>query len=232
MAPVEQQTTRPLSKISSFIIDNDGFLILNNRPLTSEIQELGNEGIPFDIPQKWTYSTVDSYIMDILSFHDSRLQNQPNSIKSMSDFLTQASYWHITSLVDLKYACSLPIEMVHPLYWLTTTAVDRIVPEEYNQQRLEFKTLLTEEEGSWGMGTFWYCLALTTPSGMCNIFRKQIQPCLIARSTDDDDPNTPDRSLEFMPWYWARNIVSIYRRKEADKRAYDVRLQQEFESSR
>ncbi|KAL3469037.1 hypothetical protein BJX99DRAFT_242199 [Aspergillus californicus] len=278
----------PLSKIGSFIIDNDGFLLLNNRPLSFEIQELENEGIPVDIPQNWTYSTVDSYIMDILSFHDSRLQNQPNAIKSMSDFLTQASClatmrtvsplffqrhlrrgpfifsltdlhpsnifvdknWHITSLVDLEYGCSLPIEMVHPPYWLTTTAVDQIVPEKYNQQRLEFMTLLIKEEEqycssgiselklssamgtSWDMGTFWYSLGLTTPSAMCNIFRKQIRPCLIARSMDDDDPNTPDHSLEFMPWYWARDIAAICRRKLEDKRAYDVALQHKFKDSR
>ncbi|KAL2864971.1 uncharacterized protein BJX67DRAFT_389567 [Aspergillus lucknowensis] len=275
----------PLSKIGSFIIDNNGFLLLNNRPLSLQIQELENENIPVDIPQNWTYSTVESYVADILSFHDSRLRCQPNAINDMPDFLYQASClatmrtvlplffqrrlrrgpfifsltdlhpsnifvdenWHITSLVDLEYACSLPIELIQPPYWLTTLAVDRIVPEEYNKQRLEFMTILNEEEEccysfdkgelrlssimgtAWNMGTFWYSLALTTPSGLFNIFRNQIKPCFIANRPEDNDPEETDHSLEFMPWYWARNLAAIYGRKEADKRAYDQQLQREFE---
>ncbi|KAL2810933.1 hypothetical protein BDW59DRAFT_177109 [Aspergillus cavernicola] len=277
----------PLAKIGSFVIDNDGFLLLNNRPLSFEIQELENEGIPVDIPQNWTYSTVDSYVMDILSFHDSRLRNQPNAVNNMTDFLYQASClatmrtvsplffqrhlrrgpfifsltdlhpsnifvdenWQIVSLVDLEYACSLPIEMVQPPHWLTTMAVDQIVPEEYNQQRLEFMTLLTAEEEryyssskgelslsstmgtTWSMGTFWYSLALTTPNGLFNIFRNQIKRRFIAHSPDNNDPDEADHSLEFMPWYWARNIAAIYGRKEADKRVYNIQLQHEFEGS-
>jgi predicted unusual protein kinase regulating ubiquinone biosynthesis (AarF/ABC1/UbiB family) len=54
--------------------------------------------------------------------------------------------WHITSLVDFEYAFPLPIKMIHPPHWFTTLAVDRIVPEGYNQQRLEFMTILTAEE--------------------------------------------------------------------------------------
>lgn len=81
----------PLSKIGSFIIDNDGCLLLNNRPLSLQIHELENENIPVDIPQRWTYSTVDLYVADILSFHDSRLRGQPNAVNDMPDFLYQAS---------------------------------------------------------------------------------------------------------------------------------------------
>lgn len=62
----------PLPKIGSFIIDQNGFLHLTNRPLSIEIQDLENEEIP-TIPRDYTYSTVNSYVMDILSIHDSRL---------------------------------------------------------------------------------------------------------------------------------------------------------------
>ena len=274
----------PLSKIGSFIIDDNGFLQLNNRPLSIQIQELENENIPVDIQRNCTYSTVDTYVSDILSLHDSRLLYQPNAINDSSDFLYQASClatmrtvfhsffnrrfrhgpfifsltdlhpsnilvdedWHITSLVDLEYACSLPIEMIHPPHWFTTLAVDRIVPEEYNQQRLEFMTILTTEEccyspgkgelglssimgTAWKKGTFWYSLALTTPSGLFTIFRNHIKPCFIAHRPEDNNPEEVDHSLEFMPWYWARNLAAIYRRKLADKREYDDQLRREFE---
>jgi hypothetical protein len=41
--------------------------------------------------------------------------------------------WYITLLIDLEWACSLPIEMLYPPYWLTGMAVDRIEPYKYNK---------------------------------------------------------------------------------------------------
>lgn len=41
----------PLLKIGSFVLDENGFLTLSNRPLTLEIQQLENEHIAVDIPQ-------------------------------------------------------------------------------------------------------------------------------------------------------------------------------------
>lgn len=57
----------PLPKIGSSVVDEEGFLRLNNRPLTPEIQDSENEHIPVDISRDFTYSTMDTYINDILS---------------------------------------------------------------------------------------------------------------------------------------------------------------------
>lgn len=81
----------PLPRIGSFIIDNDGFVRLENRPLSLEIQQLENEGIDVDIPRGFTYSTVDSYVLDILSMHDSRLRQQPNAVNDIGDSIFQMS---------------------------------------------------------------------------------------------------------------------------------------------
>lgn len=75
-----------LSRIGPFIIDNDGFICLKNRLLSLGIQDLENERIPTDIPQDYTYSTADSYVVDILSLHDSRLRHQPNAINDLADY--------------------------------------------------------------------------------------------------------------------------------------------------
>lgn len=47
--------------------------------------------------------------------------------------------WHITSLVDLEWMCTLPIEMYRSPTWLTDKAVDEIAceAEEYNITRAE-----------------------------------------------------------------------------------------------
>ncbi|KAE8155014.1 hypothetical protein BDV25DRAFT_170329 [Aspergillus avenaceus] len=84
-------TRIPLPKIGSFIIDNDGFLRLANRPLSIEIHQLENEKIPTGIPRNYTYSTVDSYIVDILGFHDNRFRYQPNAVNNLGDCAYQLS---------------------------------------------------------------------------------------------------------------------------------------------
>lgn len=80
----------PLPKIGSFVIDNNGFLRLANRPLFLGVHELENERIPIDIPRDRIYSTVDSYVGDVLSVHDSRLENQPNAINDLMDYAYQS----------------------------------------------------------------------------------------------------------------------------------------------
>jgi hypothetical protein len=75
----------PLPQIGSFSIDSGGFLCLNNRPLSIEIQELENEKVSIDIPRDCTYSSVESYVADILCTHDSRLRDQPNAVNNIQD---------------------------------------------------------------------------------------------------------------------------------------------------
>lgn len=48
-------------------------------------QMLENEGIPSGIPQQRTYSSVEPYISDLLSFQDNKLLYQPNSIHDQAD---------------------------------------------------------------------------------------------------------------------------------------------------
>lgn len=76
---------------------------------------------------------------------------------------------------------------------------------------------------AWGMGTFWYSLALSSPTGLFAVFDKELQP----RFTE----KCPDHNAfhEIMPWYWAKDIVSILTLKLADRKDYDIRLRQAFE---
>lgn len=80
----------PVPKIGSFIIDDEGFIKLTNRPLAMEIHELEAQHIPVNIPVNMTYSMVDSYIIDMLALHDSRLIHQPNAINDRPDGICQA----------------------------------------------------------------------------------------------------------------------------------------------
>lgn len=277
-----------LPAIGSFVIDDAGFLQLKNRPLSLGIHELENEEIPTDIPRNYTYSTVDSYVTDLLGTHDSRLRNQPNAINDIGDYLYQTSAltamraifplffqrnlrrgpfvfaltdlhqsnifvdrnWHITALVDLEWGCSRPIEMIQPPHWLTNRAVDQMDSGEYDEIRTEFMEILIAEEEqfscgrvgeheaeeitpqlsvvmkrAWETGTFWYTLALSSPSGLFALFDKYIQCKLTGKCKDHSAFH------EIMPWYWAQDITSIFARKRSDKEYYDIRLRQAFDDA-
>ena len=153
--------------------------------------------------------------------------------------------WNVTALVDLEWGCSQPIEMAHPPYWLTNKAVDQMVSDEYDEIRKEFMEILTTEEKrveetkqedatpklstimnqTWESGTFWYSYALSSPTGLFALFDKYIQPRLTAKSSDHGAFH------EIMPWYWAKDMTSVFVRKLSDKKEYDIRLRQAFEDA-
>ena len=93
----------PLPLIGSFIIDDKGFLRLGNRPLSLEIHDFENEQIPVHIPRDFTYSTVDSYVVDILALHDSRLHHQPNAINDVEDGLFQMAALTIMKTISSRF---------------------------------------------------------------------------------------------------------------------------------
>ncbi|KAE8146929.1 hypothetical protein BDV25DRAFT_161499 [Aspergillus avenaceus] len=78
-------------RIGSLTIDNEGVIKLANRPLTLRIQHLENESVPTDIDRGLTYPTVDTYLLDLLACHDSRLKHSPNSIRDSFDGQAQLS---------------------------------------------------------------------------------------------------------------------------------------------
>ncbi|KAL1854188.1 hypothetical protein Plec18170_004952 [Paecilomyces lecythidis] len=158
--------------------------------------------------------------------------------------------WHITALVDLEWTCARPVEFIRTPTWLTNQAVDEIAetPDEYDKIRAEFlENLRTEEDRSgftglvgnnpetrlsaimkkgWESGTFWYSLALASPTGLFSVFYKQIQPRFLRYCRDDDGCDT---FHQVMPWYWSQDFVKIGARKLSDKKEYDIWLREEFQ---
>ncbi|PYH81522.1 hypothetical protein BO82DRAFT_374721 [Aspergillus uvarum CBS 121591] len=113
--------------------------------------------------------------------------------------------WDATCLVDLEWTCALPVEMVRPPYWLTNMGVDELVASESDPVCTEFMDALVAEEKAiavtashsnksppllseimqkaWATGTFWYTLALFSPSGLFMIFKQHVRP-LFAKIRD------------------------------------------------
>lgn len=112
---------------------------------------------------------------------------------------------NITCLIDLESASSRPIEMASPPYRLTNKGVDQLVSAECDAIRTEFIGILAAKERelwpatsrmvsnrevlprlsdvmnqTWATGTFWYTLALSSPSRLFRIFHEYIRPLFCA----------------------------------------------------
>jgi hypothetical protein len=262
-------------RIGSFIIDHQGYISLSNRPLTLRLQWLENEGIPTNTGRQTTYSTLDSYVLDLLSYHDNRLIHQPNSISSVTDGRKQMAAialmrsvlpqflvsrqgpfiftltdlhqsnifvdqdWHITSLIDLEWACSLPVEMQQPPHWMTGRDVDDLTEdalEEFDRARNEFMTIYQQEEEhsaaqglgrsqimqrSWQLGGFWYFHALATTKGFYNLYLQHIQPRF-----------SQDLPFEEVSSFWRQDAEQILQSKLDDRQEYLRRLDEAAISQR
>lgn len=146
--------------------------------------------------------------------------------------------WNIKYVIDLEWACAKPIEMLHPPEWLTSQAVDEINDDAYNTQRLEFMSVLQEEEqrmcgGSdsisktmhqgWSNGTFWYSLALQSPTGIFSIFYDRIQPQF--ERSHATDPNFYRISYP----YFTTDAHAFIAHKLQQRADYDRQLRTEFD---
>lgn len=81
----------PFPRIGSLTMDDRGVVSLTNRPLTLQLHQLENEGIPTHIPRSLTYPSSDTYLADLLACHDSRIRHRPNSVLDQEDAWAQLS---------------------------------------------------------------------------------------------------------------------------------------------
>ncbi|KKK20159.1 hypothetical protein P175DRAFT_0433956 [Aspergillus ochraceoroseus IBT 24754] len=145
--------------------------------------------------------------------------------------------WNIKCLVDLEWVCSHPVEMIHPPYWLTNQAIDLINRDDYEILHKEFMEAFSKEEmkikppvclcpilqQGWERGTFWYSLALSSPTALFKIFYDFIQPMF---SKVHDDPAFWQITMP----YWTFNTYGFIQHKLKDKEQYDALLREAFES--
>ncbi|EEH09928.1 conserved hypothetical protein [Histoplasma capsulatum G186AR] len=229
-------TKVPQPRIGSWTIDNDGRISLSNRPMLCHLHQLENWAIPSGIARNMTYTSSDSFYLDLLASHDNRLQYQRNAAYSEEDARAQAKDlvlmraslhkftdrylhngpfimqltdmhasnifidkdWNIKHIIDLEWACSLPLGDLLPPFWLTGMGVDQIKGPEYERFRAsyeKFTEIFEQEETGIPLphngnlysramamrsaledGRYWYLNALQTPKGLFNLFRTHLEP--------------------------------------------------------
>ncbi|KAG6007740.1 hypothetical protein E4U21_005579 [Claviceps maximensis] len=79
----------PQPRIGSFRFHADGTITLSNRPLTTALAILENDGSPPCISRDRTYTSTESYVSDMLSFHAGRLSTHPNVAMDGDDLRTE-----------------------------------------------------------------------------------------------------------------------------------------------
>ncbi|CZS99684.1 hypothetical protein WAI453_002381 [Rhynchosporium graminicola] len=154
--------------------------------------------------------------------------------------------WNITSLIDLEWACSLPLQFQCPPYWLSGRGIDQIEPgsdsfEEFQQLVGEFIDVFEREERAllgagqklqqapmmrrcWESGAFWYFQALNSPKGLLSVFTEHIQRrfcpphCEMAIFDQVVSP------------YWRVGAVDVIERKIEEESRYKERIKEYFES--
>ncbi|KAK2764342.1 hypothetical protein FQN54_009035 [Arachnomyces sp. PD_36] len=182
-------------------------------------------------------------------FFDCELQGGP-FVLTFTDLHTSNLFvdddWNITNVIDLEWACARPIEMQHPPYWLTNQAVDKVDEAQYGEVHNEYMDIFRQEEKkmieipekkteelfftellkrSWENGTFWFCWALDSPTGLHHVFYHRIRP----RYRALDETAFEDEFHCVAPTFWSRDAVDLIISKAEDKREYDKQLRDAFQ---
>lgn len=171
------------------------------------------------------------FVFTLTDLHQSNIFVDPN--------------WRVKCIIDLEWACSLPVEMQHPPYWLSGRAVDELTKDEdieaFTRLHKEFMDLFEEEERllsprstdhgalcradimrtGWKVGNFWYFQCLDSPKGIYNLFLQHIQPRFAASHHAKFD--------EVVAPYWATDADTVVATKIKDFEVYTDQLRKAFD---
>ncbi|PYH92100.1 hypothetical protein BO71DRAFT_411241 [Aspergillus ellipticus CBS 707.79] len=151
--------------------------------------------------------------------------------------------WHITCLIDLEWACSFPVELQTPPYWLSGRPIDDI---EHGEHLQTFEKIVTEfinafEEQEvklrgttafqaqvikdcWERGGFWYFQAAHSPKGLLRVFNEHIQGRFCEEHCTQ---RVFDRTVS--P-YWCVGADDVIQKKINEEAEYKDRLRKRFDS--
>ncbi|QPH15930.1 hypothetical protein C2857_000462 [Epichloe festucae Fl1] len=93
----------PQARIGSFQFHNDGTVALTNRYLSCSLAILENDGAPRSIQRDHLHSCTDSFVSDLLTFHDGRFLTQPNAAFSENDCRGQMAVKSLLRAISHRY---------------------------------------------------------------------------------------------------------------------------------
>ncbi|KAL5336614.1 hypothetical protein BJX70DRAFT_400402 [Aspergillus crustosus] len=202
--------------------------------IVSLAKELENLNVLSGVARNTTYTSADTFCLDLLDGHDNRLRHQANAaldnaksqavdlvlMRSMLSHFTDRSLrdgpyvmhltdmhisnifldkdWNIKHIIDLEWACSVPLEHALAPCWLTDNQADELTGAEYEEfekhyrlltdciRKQETDALIQYNGTAYSLAAtmdrvlekkhYWYLIALRTLKGLFNIFSRQLQP--------------------------------------------------------
>lgn len=180
-------------------------------------------------------------------FIDRDLRNGPflftlTDIRQCNIFVDEQ--WHIKYLIDLEWACSLPVQMQNCPYWLTSKDLDHLTGEplaDYEKVREEFMEAFEYEEKlltaiddlprtrvmkrTWETGSFFYFHALDSTIELFNIWAQNIQPRFSDMGCVKDEIN------RIVSPYWCADSESVVVTKMKDREEYLEQLRALFKTN-
>jgi hypothetical protein len=147
--------------------------------------------------------------------------------------------WRVTKIIDLEWACALPLEMPILPFWLTGIALDGLFGKKVEpfKAAIEEFTQALEKESScdmhvrvtqtvratWKSGAFWFFSALFAPDCLQTLFSAHIDA--LFRSLADRLKEGPTLAAPF----WTPKADEFIKQKLRDKEKYVERLKEIFE---
>ena len=158
--------------------------------------------------------------------------------------------WHVKRVVDLEWACSLPLQMQNTPHWLTSLGVDELIGEhftEYEMVREEFMQEFETEEKlqdrtkvlrinndlprtrtmrrAWETGSFFYFRALDSTVGLFNLWGQNIQPRF-----SKADSHLEEKLNAVLAPYWCHDAEVVTAAKMKDLELYVEQLRAMFDA--
>ena len=147
--------------------------------------------------------------------------------------------WHITRIIDLEWACVLPLQMLGPPFWLTNRGADQLYGPDLDKYKVlydEFVHVLEEEESTcqysnvysqtlwdaWSTGRYWFTLALVCPDALCSLFVRNIEPKFGISCAESD---------EVLMRYWDEDAADLISTKVAQNERYNDQLRDLFSTT-
>jgi hypothetical protein len=155
--------------------------------------------------------------------------------------------YDITSLPDLEWFCALPIETLHPPFWLSGHAVDELGEEnkkDYEDMSTEFLEIFKREDSSDSIldagfctnvlertlkkNTHWFWASLNQPRATYNLFLDHLQPLFAPEHLEEEG------SIQFqriLAPYWIPDANRFIDQKVRDREGYLNLLRSRFKYS-
>ena len=152
--------------------------------------------------------------------------------------------YNITSLPDLEWFCALPIETLHPPFWLSGHAVDGLGGENrkcYDDMCMEFLEIFEREDSQYSVlgsgfctkvlrnalekNTHWFWASLNQPRATYNLFLDHLQPLFAPEHLDEDESI---RFQHILAPYWIEDANRFIGQKLLDKEGYLNTLRSQY----